>query len=171
MSRSGESSVMRHDGQQLGLAAHFQAEAELLAVAIHLFDHEALLVHLDREHRGVAVLVVVLGDRLRERVVQMLEPVREDVGEAHDHGRREIALLQSLHDFEQIDLAVGVHVGPHDHMAGRIDAEIALAPGVDLVELGESSIDQAIGRSERRASARLRLRKRNWVRLPRWRAR
>src|SRR6185369_13128533 len=32
-----------HDGQQLGLRAGFQTEAEFLAVAIHLFDHEPLL--------------------------------------------------------------------------------------------------------------------------------
>ena len=135
MSRSGESAVMRHDRQQLGLAAHFEAEAERLAVAIHLFDDQALLVHLDGEHRGVAVLVVVLGDRLRERVVQMFEAVREDVGETHHHRRGELALLQSLHDVEQVDLALGVHVGAHHEVAGRIHAEIALAPGVDLVEL------------------------------------
>ena len=121
--------------QQFGLAAHFEAEAERLAVAVHLFDHQALLVHLDGEHRGVAILVVVLGDRLREGVMQMLEAVREDVGEAHHHGRRELALFQSLHDVEQVDLALGVHVGAHDEVAGRIHAEITLAPGVDLVEL------------------------------------
>ena len=106
-----------HHRQQLGLAAHFEAEAERLAVAVHLFDHQALLVHLDREHRGVAVLVVVLGDRLRERVVQMLEAVREDVGEAHHHRRGELALLESLHDVEQVDLALGIHVGAHHQVA------------------------------------------------------
>ena len=108
-----------HDRQQLGLAADFEAEAERLAVAVHLFDHQALLVHLDGEHRGVAILVVVLGDRLRERVVQMLEAVREDVGEAHDDRRGEVALLESLHDVEQVDLARRVHVRAHHEVAGR----------------------------------------------------
>ena len=142
-----------HDRQQLGLAAHFEAEAERLAVAIHLFDHQALLVHLDREHRGVAILVVVLGDRLRERVVQMLEPVREDVGEAHHHRRRELAFLQSLHDVEQVDLALGVHVRPHHEVPGGVHAEVALAPGVDLVELGgvvDRPGDRSFGASRNR---------------------
>ena len=94
----------RHDGEQLGLGADLQAEAELLAVAVDLLDHQALLVHLDREHRGVAVLVVVLGDRLREGGVQVLQPVREDVGEAHHDRRRQIAGLEALDDLEQIDL-------------------------------------------------------------------
>ena len=124
-----------HHRQQLGLAAHLEPEAERLAVAIHLFDHQALLVHLDREHRRVAVLVVVLGDGLRERVVQVLEAVREDVGEAHHHRRRELALLESLHHLEQVDLALGVHVRPNHEVAGRIHAEVTLAPGIDLVEL------------------------------------
>jgi hypothetical protein len=67
MSRSGESAVIDITERQFRLAAHLEAEAERLAVAVHLFDHQALLVHLDGEHRGVAVLVVVLGDGLRER--------------------------------------------------------------------------------------------------------
>ncbi len=61
-----------HDREQLGLGAHFQPEAELLAVAVDLLDHQALLVHLDRVHRRVAILVVVLRDRLRERRVHVL---------------------------------------------------------------------------------------------------
>ena len=125
-----------HDREQLRLAAHLETEAEGLAVAVHLFDHQALLVHLDREHRGVAVLVFVLGDRLRERVVQMLEAVREDVGKANHHRRREFTLLEALHDLEQVDFALAVHVRPNDEVAGFVHAEVALAPGVDLVELG-----------------------------------
>ena len=125
-----------HHRQQLGLAAHFEPEAEGLPVAIHLFDHQALLVDLDREHRGVAILVVVLGDGLREGVVQMLEAMREDVGEAHHDRRGELALLESLHHVEQVDFALGVHVGPDHEVPGRVHAEVTLAPGVDLVELG-----------------------------------
>ena len=96
----------RHHGEQLGLGADLEAEAELLAVAIHLFDDQALLVHLDGEHGGVAVLVVVLGDGLLEGGVQVLQAVREDVGEAHDHRRGQVARLQALDDFEQVDVAV-----------------------------------------------------------------
>ena len=125
----------RHDREQLGLGAGLQAEAEFLAVAIHLFDDQALLVHLDREHRAVAVLVVVFGDRLRERLVQARQAVTQDVGEAHHDRRRQIARLQSLDDFEQIDLALGRAVGPHDDVPGRIDAEVALAPGGHLVQI------------------------------------
>ena len=94
----------RHDREQLGLRAHLEAEAELLAVAVDLFDHQALLVHLDREHRGVAVLVVVLGDRLGEGVVQAAQAVREDVREAHHDRRGQVARLQALDHLVEIDL-------------------------------------------------------------------
>jgi hypothetical protein len=126
----------RHHRQQFRLAADFEPEPERLAVAIHLFDDEALLVHLDGEHRGVLVLVVVLGDRLRERVMQMLEPVRQDVREAHDHRSRELALLEALDHVEEVDLARRAHVRADHEVSGGIHAEVALAPGVDLVELG-----------------------------------
>ena len=43
------------------------------------FHDEALLVHLDGEHRGVAILVVVLGDGLLEGGVQVPQAMREDV--------------------------------------------------------------------------------------------
>ena len=95
-----------------------------------------MLVHLDGEYRGVAVLVVVFGNGLCEGIVQMLEAMREDVGEAHHDGRGELAFLEPLHHIEQIDLAGRVHVGANHQVPGRIHTEIALAPGVDLVELG-----------------------------------
>ena len=125
----------RHDREQLGLGARLEAEAELLAVAVDLFDDQALLVHLDREHRAVAVLVVVLGDRLRERLVQARQAVTQDVREAHDDRRRQIARLQALDDFEQIDLALGRAVRAHDDVPGVVDAEVALAPGGDLIQI------------------------------------
>jgi hypothetical protein len=93
-------------------------------------------VHLDGEHCGVAILVVVFGDRLRERVMQMLEPMREDVGEANHNGSGELAFFQTLDDLEQIDLASCVHVRPHHEVPVGFHAEVALSPGVDLVELG-----------------------------------
>ena len=86
----------RHDRQQFGLGADLQAEAELAPVAVHLIDDQALLVDLDREYRRVAVAVFVLDDGAREGVVQVAEPVREDVGETHHHRGGQIARLQAL---------------------------------------------------------------------------
>ncbi len=125
----------RHHREQLGLGAGFQTEAEFLAVAIHLFDHQALLIHLDREHRGVAVLVVVLGDGLRERLLQPTQAMAQDVGEAHHHRRGQIALTQPFDHFIQIDLAIRRAVRPHHDVAGGVDAEVVLAPGGHLIQV------------------------------------
>jgi hypothetical protein len=124
----------RHDGEQLGLRAHLEAEAELSPVAVHLLDHQPLLVHLDREHRGVAVAVVVLGDRGRERVVQALQAVAQDVGEAHHHGRGEVARLEAADHLVQVDLVLAGLIRAHDDVARGVDAEVPVAPGVDAVE-------------------------------------
>ena len=65
----------------------------------------------------------------------MPQAVREDAGEAHDDRCGQIPGLQALHDIEQIDLATGDLIWPDDDMAGVIDGEIALAPGVDVVQI------------------------------------
>ena len=125
----------RHDGEQLGLAAALEPEAEIRAAAIDLLDDQALLVDLDRKHRGIAVLVVVLGDRGGERVVQRTQAVAQDVREPEHHRCRQVARAELLHDFVEIDLAVGVAAGPADDVTGGIDAEVAAAPGTCCVEL------------------------------------
>ena len=125
----------RHHGEQLRLRADFQSEAVLLAVAIDLLDDQPLLVHLDREHGRVVVLVVVFGDRLRKRVVHALQAVRQYVGEAHHDRGGQIARLEPLDHLVQVDLALCGGVRTHDHVAVRVDAEVALAPRAHVVEL------------------------------------
>ena len=124
-----------HDRQQLGLRARLQAESKLLAVAVDLFDHQALLVYLDRKHRGVTVLVIVLRDRLCEGAMNVLQPVRQDVGETNDDGRRQVAGLEPFDDLVQVDLAVGLGVRTYDHVSRRVGAEVTLAPAVDVIQL------------------------------------
>ena len=124
-----------HHGKQLRLRTDFKAKTELRAVAVHLFDYEALLIDLDREHRGVAILVVVLRDRIGERVVQVAQAVGENVGEPHHEWRAQIARLQAFDHFEEIDLAFRERVGPHHHVAGRIDAKVSGTPSLHLVQL------------------------------------
>ncbi len=125
----------RHHGEELGLRADLEAEAEVLSVAVDLLHHEALLIHLDRKYGRVPVAVVVLGDRLREGRVQMLQAVRQDIGEPHHHRRGQVPSLQALDDLVQVDVSPGLRVGAHQEVAGRIDAEVTLAPRTDVVEL------------------------------------
>ncbi len=122
-----------HHREQLGLGAHFESEAELLPVAVYLLDDQALLIDLDRKHRGVAVLVAVLGDGRAEGLGDVAQAVRENVGEADDHGRVQVAGLESLNHLVQVDFARRVHAGPDHHVAGFIDRKIAFPPGFHLV--------------------------------------
>ncbi len=105
------------------------------AIAIDFFDHQPLLIDLDREDRSVAILVFVFGNRAIECFAQMPQPMRKDVGEPHDQRRGELPLAQSLHNLVKVDFADLVHVGPHYDMAGVIDREVALAPSVDLIKV------------------------------------
>ena len=124
-----------HDGEQLGLGTDLESEAEFLPVAVDLLDDQTLLIDLDRKYRGVAVAVFIFRNGRAERVREMAQAVREDVGKANDHGRVQVARLQSLHDFVQIDFAARVHAGPDHHMAFGVDRKVALAPGLDLVQI------------------------------------
>ena len=72
----------RDDGQQLGLRAGFEAEVIRLAEVEHFFDDLPLLVHLDRVDAAVAALVLVLGDGVLKRGVNVAEAMLQDVGEA-----------------------------------------------------------------------------------------
>ncbi len=127
-----------HDREQLGLGAHLEAEAELLAVAVHLFDHEALLVHLDREHGRVAVLVFVFGDGLREGIVQVAQAVNAGCRRNVRPPACAVARRETLHHFVQVDFARRGGIGPHDDVTGRVDGEVALAPGSHVIEIEES---------------------------------
>src|SRR6185437_800275 len=103
--------------------------------AVDLLDDEALLIHFDGKDRRVAIVVVVLRDRLGERIVQMLQAVRQDIGEAHHHRRSQVASLQALHDLIEVDVPSGLRVGSNYDVTGRVDAEVTLAPRIDVVEV------------------------------------
>ena len=125
----------RHHGQQLRLRADLEAEAEIAAIAVDFLDDQPLLVDLDREHRAVAALVFVLGDGRGEGVAQARQAVAQDVREAHDDGRREVARREPGDDLVQVDLTAVRPVRPHHGMPRGIDAEVTVAPGVDAVQV------------------------------------
>ncbi len=125
----------RHHGEQLRLGADLQPETELLPVAVDLLHHEPLLVHLDREHGNVAVLVVVLRDGLCERPVYVLEAMRKDVGETDDHRSRQVTRLETFDHLEEVDDVRALCVGTHDDVARVVHGEVALPPCVHIVEV------------------------------------
>ena len=85
----------RHDGEQLRLGACLQPEAVRLAEVEHLLDDLPLLVHLDGVDADVAACVLVLGDRRWKRVVDVGEPVLEDVAEPDEQRKHDAARCRS----------------------------------------------------------------------------
>jgi hypothetical protein len=61
--------------------------------------------------------------------------VRQDVREAHDHGRGQIAGLQALDHLVKVDLVTLGGVRAHHHVSAGVNAEVALAPGLHVVEI------------------------------------
>ena len=81
--------------------------------------------------------------------VQPHQPVAQDVGEAHHHRRGQIARAQPFDHFIQIDLALRRAVRAHHHVAGGVDAEVALAPVRHLVQLERVlGVPGAVGQRE-----------------------
>ena len=101
-----------------------------------MFHHVALLVALDREHPLVTPAVVVVGNRPLEGGMQALEPVVEDVVEANQQRRGEVAGLQAVEQLHQIDRAAAITAGLHHHVAAGIDREVGIPPAVQAVEIG-----------------------------------
>ena len=95
--------AMRHDGEQLRLGAGFEAEAVSPAEIEHFLDHLPLLVDLDRVDADVAARVLVLGDRRLKGVVDVAEPVPQDVAEPDEQRKADAAQLQVIGQLLEID--------------------------------------------------------------------
>ena len=95
----------RQHRQQFRLRAGFQSELVGLAVLEDLFDHLALLVHLDRKHAAVVALVAVLLDRVFERAVNLAETVLQNLAEANQNRRIDAAQDELVDQLFEIDAA------------------------------------------------------------------
>ena len=77
--------VHRQRDHQLRLRPGFEPVVVVLARGDDLVDDLAQLVDLDREDPAVRALVALLPDRLAENLVQLDDPVAEQVLEADHH--------------------------------------------------------------------------------------
>ena len=82
---------LRGHGQQLRLGTGLEAEAVFAAEIEHFLDDLALLVDLDRVDAHVAAFVLVLRDGRLEGVMDVADPVPEDVAEADEHRQLDAA--------------------------------------------------------------------------------
>ena len=85
--------------QQFRLGAGFQPEIVRPAVFENLFHHLPLLVDLDRIDAAVIALVAVLGNRVLKRLMQLAQPVLQDLAETDQQRQRDAAELEIVHQF------------------------------------------------------------------------
>ena len=102
-----------------GFEPGLEAEPVFAAEVEDFLDDVALLVHLDRVDADVAPLVAVLVDRRLEGVVDVAEPVPQDVGEAEQHRQPDAAELQVIGELLQVDRA--------RRILGRVGEDVAFA--------------------------------------------
>ena len=94
--------VRGQHGVQFGFAAGFEAEVVLLAVADNLFNHGAHLVYLNRVDDKVVGFVVVLLFGAVEAFCGLLDAVVEDIGEAQQDERGDVARVEFVHYFLEV---------------------------------------------------------------------
>ncbi len=124
----------RQHRHQLGLAARFQAEA-LAGVRGQGAGHAAMLVDLDRVHRGVAATVIPVGLRLGEGGLQLAQAVAQDVREAHQQRQFGTVGAGGIHHLRQRDDRSAVALGRDHHAAGGVHVEIPFRPVRDGIGL------------------------------------
>jgi len=126
--------VHRERDHELGLGARLEPVVVGPAGADDLVNDLAQLVHLDREDAAVLALVALVLDRLAEHLVELDDPVAEQVLEADDHGRLQ-SHPQGLGDDVQDADPAPVGEGLDVHKPLRVNREVAGAPALEPVVL------------------------------------
>jgi len=79
----------RKHGHQFRLAAGLQADARIVR-ALEVFQHGALLIHLDRVHSGVAAAVVMAPTGVLEGLAQGVDALAQHIHKAHQQRQRQV---------------------------------------------------------------------------------
>ena len=127
--------VAGQHGVQLGLAAGFKADVELLAMADDFFHHLPHLVHLDGIDDEIGPLVLIFLGRLLKAAGNLVDAVIQDVGETQQHGGRHLAGVQLVFYFGQVHRDTTA-LGCDRSVTVLVDGEVLEAPASDVVEFG-----------------------------------
>ena len=90
-------------------------------------------------------VVLVLGDGVLERVVNLAQAMLEDAGEADQDRQVDAAELQAVDQLLEIDAAVRVLGGMDQHVPVSADRKISFAPTGDLIQFGGIGGRPALG--------------------------
>jgi hypothetical protein len=137
--------VHPEDDEQLALRARLEAVVVGSARVEDLLDDLAELVHLDRIDAEVAGAVAHLGDRLAERLVDLLHARAQHVLEPDDAGEADPPLADVLDHVHQVDDRARLAHGVDDHVPLLVDGEEAGPPSRHVVVL-RGAIDGPVRR-------------------------
>jgi hypothetical protein len=77
----------------------------------------------------------LLGDRHGERVVDLAQPMLEDVRESDQHRQRDAAQHQRVDQLLQVDGSGGLFSGVDVYVAITLSGKVALPPTRDVIQL------------------------------------
>ena len=120
--------------QELGFGANFQTEVPGAPKFDDLFDDVTLLIDLDREHAAVLPGVFVFVDRRSKTLIDVLDPIRQNVAKANQHGQFQSTGFEVLHEVVQVDILLVFVAGSHLDVARVVDAEVRISPAANLVQ-------------------------------------
>ena len=120
---------------ELGLAAGLEADVVAFAVADDLLHDGAHLIDLNGVDNEMLGLEIVFAGGLLEAGGCLLDPVVDDVGETQEHGGRDIAPVELVHEFLEIDSHAVLARSDID-VSLLVDVIVIYAPAVDVIKLG-----------------------------------
>jgi hypothetical protein len=122
------------DGVELRLGTGFKTEIELASVRDDLVDDRLHLVDFDGINDIALPLEIVLFLCLLVALSHLLNAIVENIGEAEQHRRGDIAQGKLVHDITQIDLRVVLARRDID-ITLLVYSEIRSTPTINIVQL------------------------------------
>ena len=93
-------------GMQFGFGSGFKPDVEFFPVRHDFFHHLPHLVYFYGVNDKILRIVFIFVGRFTETARYFFDPIVEDVGETKQHGRRDVAHLQFVHQIFQIDRCI-----------------------------------------------------------------
>jgi hypothetical protein len=122
-------------GEKLGLGASLEAVLVGFAETKDLFDYLSLLVDLDGINTKIPSLVTVIFDRFAEGLVNLTEPMLEDISEADQDGRRYTPFDEDVDELLAVHDPIELLCRMDQQMSLGSHGKVSLSPTGHVIEL------------------------------------
>ncbi len=126
---------MRQSRDEFRLRAAFQAETKRAPRFENLLHHFMKLVHLDRIHADIRVLVARFLDGFPERIVQFRHARPEKILKADKEWKLDSLGFQILNDFVEIDADRIAEDRANTEISFVVNGEIVISPQLHSIEI------------------------------------